>query len=39
MGERVGDRIELATGVKAGETVAVNPRGKLTDGTRVQLEN
>lgn len=39
MGERVGDRIELATGVKASEAVAVNPRGKLTDGTRVQLEN
>jgi membrane fusion protein (multidrug efflux system) len=39
MGERVGDRIELATGVKAGEAVAVNPRGKLTDGSRVQLEN
>jgi len=39
LGERVGDRTELATGVKAGETVAVNPRGKLTDGTRVQLEN
>jgi multidrug efflux pump subunit AcrA (membrane-fusion protein) len=38
-GERVGDRIELATGVKAGEAVAVNPRGKLTDGSRVQLEN
>ena len=39
IGEHVGDRIELATGVKAGETVAANPRGKLTDGTRVQLEN
>ena len=39
LGERVGDRIELATGVKAGETVAANPRGKLTDGTHVQLEN
>jgi RND family efflux transporter MFP subunit len=39
LGEHVGDRIELATGVKAGETVAANPRGKLTDGTHVQLEN
>jgi RND family efflux transporter MFP subunit len=38
-GERVGDRIEIATGVKAGEKVAANPRGKLTDGVRVQLEN
>ncbi len=38
IGERVGDRLEIATGVAAGETVAVNPRGKLTDGTRVQIE-
>jgi RND family efflux transporter MFP subunit len=39
LGERVGDRIEIATGAKAGDKVATNPRGKLTDGTRVQLEN
>ncbi len=38
LGERAGNRIELATGVKAGERVVINPRGKLTDGTRVQLE-
>jgi len=38
IGERVGDRIELASGVKAGERVATNPRGKLTDGARVQIE-
>jgi membrane fusion protein, multidrug efflux system len=38
-GERVGDRIEIASGVRAGETVAVNPRGKLADGARVQVEN
>ena len=38
-GERVGDRIEIATGVKTGEKVAANPRGKLSDGARVQLEN
>jgi membrane fusion protein, multidrug efflux system len=37
-GELVGDRIEIATGVAAGETVAVNPRGKLADGTRLQIE-
>ena len=37
-GEKVGDRIELATGVKAGETIAANPRGKLADGIRVQVE-
>jgi RND family efflux transporter MFP subunit len=38
LGEKVGDRVELATGVKAGEPVAVNPRGKLSDGIRVQRE-
>ena len=38
LGERLGDRVELATGVKAGERIVINPRGKLTDGTRVQLE-
>ena len=37
-GEKVGDRIEIASGVKAGERVAANPRGKLVDGTRVQIE-
>jgi RND family efflux transporter MFP subunit len=37
-GEKVGDRVELATGVKAGEQVALNPRGKLADGVRVQRE-
>jgi len=38
LGEKVGDRVELATGVKAGERVAANPRGKLSDGVRVQIE-
>src|SRR4051795_7781523 len=38
LGEKLGDRIELATGVKAGETVAADPRGKLADGVRVQIE-
>jgi RND family efflux transporter MFP subunit len=38
LGEKVGDRIELATGIKAGEQVATNPRGKLVDGVRVQRE-
>jgi multidrug efflux pump subunit AcrA (membrane-fusion protein) len=38
VGERVGDRIEIATGVTAGETVAVNPRGKLSDGAPIQIE-
>jgi membrane fusion protein (multidrug efflux system) len=38
LGEKVGDRIELSSGVKAGEKVAANPRGKLADGVRVQVE-
>ncbi|HEY2432691.1 MAG TPA: efflux RND transporter periplasmic adaptor subunit [Vicinamibacterales bacterium] len=38
IGEKVGDSIELSTGVKAGEQVAANPRGKLADGVRVQVE-
>ncbi|HEX4567885.1 MAG TPA: efflux RND transporter periplasmic adaptor subunit, partial [Vicinamibacterales bacterium] len=29
LGETVGERVELASGVKAGERVAANPRGKL----------
>jgi RND family efflux transporter MFP subunit len=38
IGEKSGDGVELATGVKAGERVAANPRGKLADGVRVQRE-
>jgi multidrug efflux pump subunit AcrA (membrane-fusion protein) len=38
LGEKVADRIEIASGVKAGERVAANPRGKLVDGIRVQIE-
>jgi RND family efflux transporter MFP subunit len=38
LGEKVGDRVELASGVKPGEKVAANPRGKLADGVRVQIE-
>lgn len=38
VGEKVGDQLEIATGIKAGERVAANPRGKLADGVRVQLE-
>jgi membrane fusion protein (multidrug efflux system) len=37
-GEKVGDRVEIVSGVKAGERVAANPRGKLADGVRVQIE-
>jgi RND family efflux transporter MFP subunit len=38
IGEKVGDRVELATGIRPGEDVASNPRGKLADGVRVQRE-
>jgi RND family efflux transporter MFP subunit len=38
LGEAVGGRVELASGVKPGERVATNPRGKLADGVRVQIE-
>lgn len=34
-GERVGDRTEITTGVRAGEQVAANPRGKLSDGAPI----
>jgi len=37
-GERLDDRVEITSGLAAGETVAVNPRGKLADGTRLQIE-
>ena len=32
LGEKVGDRIEIVTGVKAGELVVAEPRGRLADG-------
>jgi membrane fusion protein (multidrug efflux system) len=38
VGEKVGDRIEVTSGVAAGDKVAANPRGKLADGLRVQVE-
>ena len=37
-GEKIGDRVEIASGLKAGERIAANPRGKLVDGARVQVE-
>ena len=38
LGEKAGDRIEISSGVKAGERVVADPRGKLADGVRVQIE-
>ena len=37
-GEKVGDRIEITSGVAAGEIVAAEPRGRLTDGRPVAVQ-
>ena len=37
-GEKVGDRIEITSGVAAGEIVAAEPRGRLTDGRAVTVQ-
>ena len=36
LGERVGDQIEITTGVAQGDIVALEPRGRLLDGTAVR---
>lgn len=36
VGEPVGDRIEITSGVTAGEVVAADPKGRLADGTVVK---
>jgi RND family efflux transporter MFP subunit len=38
LGERVDDRVEIATGVKADERVVANPAGKVSDGARVTAQ-
>jgi RND family efflux transporter MFP subunit len=38
VGERLGDRIEIMSGVKAGETVAISDVDKLIDGTKVAVK-
>ena len=38
IGERVGDRIEMTSGVRKGEIVAAEPRGRLTDGVAVRAQ-
>jgi hypothetical protein len=37
VGERLGDRIEVMSGVKPGDSVAVTDVDKLADGTRVSV--
>jgi membrane fusion protein (multidrug efflux system) len=36
LGEKVAERIEVATGLKAGELVVAEPRGRVTDGMPVR---
>jgi RND family efflux transporter MFP subunit len=36
IGEKVGDRREVTTGLNTGETVAAEPRGRITDGMAVR---
>jgi RND family efflux transporter MFP subunit len=38
IGERVGDRIEMTSGVRKGEIVAAEPRGRLADGVAVRAQ-
>ena len=38
IGERVGDRIEVTTGLKKDEVVAAEPRGRLTDGMAIRQQ-
>ena len=35
-GDRVGDRIEITSGISAGDVIASDPRGRLTDGASVE---
>jgi len=37
VGDRLGDRIEILSGVKAGEQVAATDVDKLADGTKVSI--
>jgi RND family efflux transporter MFP subunit len=36
LGDRAGDRVELTSGVAAGDVVVLEPKGRLSDGTPVQ---
>ena len=38
VGERLGERIEILDGVKAGETIAVSDVDKLAEGTKVSVK-
>ena len=36
LGDRVDDRVEITTGLAAGDVVAADPKGRLVDGARVK---
>jgi RND family efflux transporter MFP subunit len=36
LGERIGDMVEVKSGVKAGDRIAIKPLDKLKDGTRIK---
>jgi multidrug efflux pump subunit AcrA (membrane-fusion protein) len=36
VGERIADHIEITSGLVKGETVAADPKGRLTDGALVK---
>lgn len=38
VGERIGERIEITSGVKPDEVVAAEPRGRITDGAAVRAQ-
>jgi RND family efflux transporter MFP subunit len=37
-GEKVGDKVEITSGVAQGESVAAEPKGRLTDGQQVRAQ-
>jgi membrane fusion protein (multidrug efflux system) len=36
LGEKIGGRLEITTGLNGGETVVAEPRGRITDGMAVR---
>jgi multidrug efflux pump subunit AcrA (membrane-fusion protein) len=38
IGQTAGDKLEVTSGVAQGEVVALDPRGKLTDGMPVRVK-
>jgi RND family efflux transporter MFP subunit len=38
LGDRIDDEIEITSGIAAGDVVAADPKGRLTDGTKVKVQ-